>query len=139
MQMVEICFIVVNALSFAFQIAGAAILLLWSLGGIEQKVVEMSRDDGISMGDFYNGKLYTTLSKEKLQANAKAVCLNIAAFADLLIGYTCAIFAGETSFPKWGMFLLVAILTVIILLAEKSAAICYATEKYPEALVVEDK
>lgn len=55
----------------------------------------------------------TDIPKADLQAIAKVTYKNIAAFVDILIGYTCAIFCVEIPLSRWCVFVLVIILTCI--------------------------
>ena len=78
--------VAVMVASFSFQIAGAIILLLWSLKKCDKKIKESCINDGPNIFEFGGaGKTYTTLSKSELQQKAKVVYLNIAAFIDIII------------------------------------------------------
>ena len=105
--------------SFAFQIAGAVLLLLWSIRKCDAKIKEQCLESaGILSYQFDETGIYTDIPKEDLQTVAKLTYKNIAAFVDILIGYTCAIFSIETHLPRWSVFILVIVLTTIILWVE---------------------
>ena len=75
---------------------------------------------------------YTTVSKEDLQESAKNVYLNIASFADLAIGYALAIFVTDLTIPRWLVLIFVAVLVVILLIAERFGIDALAKKKYPK-------
>lgn len=102
--------------SFAFQLSGAVILLLWSLRNIDQKIKSISiENNGIPIIDFNNT---TVVSKVDLQKNAKKVYINIAAFLDLVIGYSAAVFAESSSLSSYVVFILVVLATFVIIIIE---------------------
>ncbi len=102
--------------SFAFQIAGAVILLIWSLHKPNKMVEAMAaNNDGLHWLDM-NG--YTEISATKLQSTARTVYQNIFAFINLIIGYTCAIFSGNTTLEDLHIFALTILATILILLTE---------------------
>ena len=105
--------IIIVVASFAFQLAGAVILLLGSLWKIDKKIKNMSvENDGIPFFEFDNT---TVVSKDDLRKNARKVYINIAAFFDLVIGYGAAIFAESSALPNYCIFLLVALTTSLII------------------------
>ena len=118
---------VINVASFAFQISGAILLLLWSLNKCDQKIKKMSLADGLDFGDF-NGNV--TIDCKKLQSNAKTTYLNILAFLDIIIGYACAIFAKDSGLPPFCIFIWVALVTTIIVLFEQFLSAIIAKVKY---------
>lgn len=123
--------IFITVASFSFQIAGATILLLWSLKKSDKKIKESCINNGsnwIVFDDF--GKSYTTLSKASLQNNAKVVYLNIAAFIDIILGYACAVFSEDVNICKGLIFLLVIAFTAIIIALEKLLVNIIAKAKY---------
>ena len=123
--------IIIMVASFSFQISGAVILLLWSLKKCDKTIKQKCIDGGsnwIEFGD--SGKSYTTLSKDELQENARIVYLNIAAFMDIIIGYTCAIFIEDVCLFKWQVLLLVIVSTIIIIALEKLIVNTTAKLKY---------
>ena len=125
--------VLINVSSFAFQIAGAVLLLLWSLRKCDAKIKEQCLEQaGILSFQFDETGVYTDLSKEDLQATAKVTYKNIAAFVDILIGYTCAIFSTETPLPRWSIFVLVIVLTAIILWVENVYVSHVARKHYPK-------
>lgn len=125
--------VVINVSSFAFQIAGAVLLLLWSIRKCDTKIKEQCLESaGILISQFDETGLYTEIPKEDLQAAAKVTYKNIVAFADILIGYTCAVFSVETYLPRWFIFILVIALTAIILWLENVCVSCAARKRYPE-------
>ena len=123
--------VAVMVASFAFQIAGATILLLWSLKKCDKTIKESCINDGPNWIEFDDsGKTHTTLSKSLLQQKAKVVYLNIAAFIDIIIGYTCAVFLEDVNLCKWLILLFVIVLTVIIIIVEKLIVSIIARFKY---------
>ena len=125
--------VLINVCSFAFQIAGAVLLLLWSIRKCDTKIKEQYLESaGIPISQFDETGLYTEIPKEYLQAAAKVTYKNIVAFANILIGYTCAVFSVETYLPRWFIFILVVVLTAIILWFENVCVSCIARKRYPE-------
>jgi len=123
--------VAVMVASFSFQIAGATILLLWSLNKCDKTIKESCINDGPNWFEFDDsGKTHTTLSKLELQQKAKVVYLNIAAFIDIIIGYACAIFLEDVDLCKWVILLLVIVLTVVIVIVEKMIVSIIARFKY---------
>lgn len=107
-------------LSYSFQIAGALILLLWSIGKCDKKIKQMciAEHSGMLVGTFDKTGTHFTLEKDSLRKNAKTVYLNIAAFVDLIIGYACAIFAQPINSSPWCVLVYVGAVVVVILLLE---------------------
>ncbi len=123
--------VAVMVASFSFQIAGAIILLLWSLKKCDQTIKESCINDEPNWIELDgSGKTYTTLSKSELQQKAKIVYLNIAAFIDIIIGYACAIFLEDVNLYKWVILLLVIVLTAVIVIVEKLIVSIIARFKY---------
>ena len=122
--------IIVTIASFAFQISGAIILLLWYLINSDKKIKQscLEDHDGIL---WFNMDRTTVLSKEDLQAKAKVFYQNTFAFVDILIGYTCAIFADNTALCPCCIFSFVVIVTVAILGIELLASKRLARVNYP--------
>lgn len=71
------------------------------------------------------------VAKEDLQESAKNVYLNITTFADLAIGYALAIFVTNVTISRWLVLTFVAVLVVILLLAECFGIAALAKKKYP--------
>lgn len=115
--------------SFSFQISGAIILLLWSLGKCDNKIKKMCVNRGNPYWLDMDGN--ATVSKTDLQANAKTVYLNISAFANILLGYTCAIFVEDTYLSAWVVFGLVIIATIVVLCFDYLLTNWIAKVKYP--------
>lgn len=115
------CATIIAVLSYAFQIAGALLLLLWCIGKCDANVVkDCFRNHPAPLWLEMDEKgAYTTVSKEDLQESAKNVYLNIASFADLAIGYALAIFVTNLTIPRWLVLIFVAVLVVILLIAER--------------------
>lgn len=121
--------IIVTVASFAFQISGAIILLLWYIINSDRKIKQacLEDHDGILLFDM-DGT--TALSKEVLQAKAKVFYQNTFAFVDILMGYTCAIFADNTALCPSCIFSFVVIATVVILGIELLISRGLAKAKY---------
>lgn len=125
--------VIITVSSFAFQIAGAVLLLLWSIRKCDTKIKEQCLEStGFLVSQFDATGLYTDIPKDELQAVAKVTYKNIAAFVDILIGYTCAVFSAETPLPRWSIFVLVIVLTTIILWLENIYVSHVARKRYPE-------
>ena len=132
--------VLINVSSFAFQIAGAVLLLLWSIRKIDTKIKEQCLESaGILSFQFDESGIYTDIPKDDLQSVAKITYKNIAAFINILIGYTCAIFSAETPLPRWSIFVLVIVLTAIILWIENIYISHIAKKRYPENERIYDK
>lgn len=100
----------------AFQLAGALILLLNCVKGNRKTVVRncfpgsnvVERDDNDNC----------VITKEKLQASAHTLYLNIAAFTDLVVGYLIAAFSPVSTFGIACTVLGVIGTTVVLLMFE---------------------
>ena len=123
--------VLISVTSFSFQIAGAVILLLWSLRKCDTTIKEQCLSNNLHWGEMDTNGLYTELKKDELRTAAKNVYKNIAAFADILIGYVCAIFTEDTASSKWVILAFVVALTVLILLVENSLVGWIAKKRYP--------
>lgn len=117
------------ACSYAFQISGAIILLLWSLRGIKANVLDLYFSDSNVIERDNNDMC--VLAKEKLQKKLQTIFQNIFAFADLIVGYSLALFA-QSLFESYKTFVITEVLTVIIIVAEYFASIIIAKVKYPK-------
>lgn len=125
--------VLISVSSFAFQIAGAVLLLLWSIRKCDAKIKEHCLESAdILSFQFDESGVYTDISKDDIQEVASVTYKNIAAFVDILIGYTCAIFSIETPLSRWSIFILVIILTSIILWVESICVRFVARKRYPE-------
>lgn len=131
----------VSVLSYAFQVAGALILLLWCIGNLDNKVKQNCIDNhtGILLGEFDAGGEYTKLSATDLQTSAKNIYLNIVAFGNLVVGYALAIFMSDVAISPWFILLFVVLAVVIILCIEYFAIIKIAERKYRVDQKVYDK
>lgn len=125
------CAVLISVSSFSFQISGAVLLLLWSLRKCDSKIKEQCLHAGDSLvGNFDETGTYTNIPKDNIQATAKIVYKNIAAFLDILIGYVCAIFSESIPLSKWSILLLVIIQTIVILLIENVVVGAVAKKRY---------
>ena len=127
-------------LSYAFQLAGALLLLLWCIGKCDAKVVKgcFSNHPTPLWMEMDEKGGYTTASKEDLQESVKNVYLNIASFADLVIGYALAIFVTDITIPRWLVLIFVAVVVALLLLAEHFVICKIAKKKYTEDRKVYD-
>jgi hypothetical protein len=124
--------VLISVSSFSFQIAGAVILLLWSLRKCDETIKSQCLHSGdILCGNFDETGTYTDISKEELQKAAKYIYKNIVAFANILIGYVCAIFSENAPLPNWIILVLVVALTALILLLENGLVGWIAKKRYP--------
>lgn len=126
------CAIAISVFSYSFQIAGAAILLLWSIGNCDKKIKRMCFEEhgGILMGTIDEKGAHFTIDKASLRKNAKTLYLNIAAFADLVIGYALTILMQAVDLTPQCMLVSVAVVTLLLLLAEYGLAALAARIKY---------
>lgn len=131
----------VSVLSYAFQVAGALILLLWCIGNLDKKVKQNCVDShaGILWGEFDAGGEYTNLSAADLQASAKNIYLNIVAFGNLVVGYALAIFMTDVAVSPCYILLFVVLAVVAILCIEYFLIAKIAAKKYCEDQKVYDK
>lgn len=131
--------VLVKVASFSFQIAGAAILLLWAVGSIDAKIKSMClENNGMLIGEFDELGTSVVLDKSDLQKNAVTVYRNIVALIDVIIGYTLAIFVLETSVSNWIVLCGVIVLTAIILGIELMTVSRLVRHKYPSNMKVPD-
>lgn len=123
--------LIITIASFSFQISGAVILILWSLGSCDKKITSMCLEQN-------NGPLWLDMDdniiidKESLQFNAKTVYKNIFAFFDIAIGYICAMFAESSGLRKICVFGIVIIVTTVIVILESWLTKVIAQRKYPQ-------
>ncbi|MBQ8258435.1 MAG: hypothetical protein IJY97_02640 [Clostridia bacterium] len=102
-------------LSIAAQIAGAIILLLWSLGKVSRNAIEMCFPSIAAVDTDEDGN--GILKKEILQKNVEKIFLNVWAFFCIICGYIMSLFASndmENLFFKAIMVVLITILLIII-------------------------
>ena len=123
---------IIAVLSYAFQLAGALLLLLWCVGKLDAKIVKGCLDNRPDprAGRFDKDGCYRKLSKEELQESAKNVYLNIATFANLVIGYTLAIFMTDVCIPRWCVLICVIVVVALILGFEHFIVRVIAKRKY---------
>ena len=115
-------------------------MLLWSIGKCDDTIKKQCLESAGTLAfEFDETGVYTDIPEVDLQAIAKVTYKNIAAFVDVLIGYTCAIFCVEIQLSRWCIFVLVIILTSIILLVENVCISCIAKKRYSENERVYDK
>lgn len=132
--------ILVNVSSFAFQIAGAVLLLFWSIRKCDSKIKEQCMESGnVIAFQFDETGVYADIPKEDIQAIAKVTYKNIVAFVDILIGYTCAIFSTEITLSRWSIFVLVLVLMSLILFLEDVFTGYIAKKRYPKDERVYDR
>lgn len=111
------CATIIAILSYSFQLAGALLLLLWCIRKCDTNVIKgcfENHANPLWMEWDKDGE-FTRISKEDLQDSAKNVYLNIATFADLVIGYTMAIFMTDVDIPRWCLLIYVLIAVILIL------------------------
>ena len=134
------CATIIAILSYAFQLAGALLLLLWCFDKCDANVVKGCFSNHPTMLWLESDEKgeYTTLSKEDLQESAQNVYLNIATFADLAIGYALAIFVTDIIIPRWLVLIFVAVAVALLLLAEHFVICKIAKKKYTEDRKVYD-
>lgn len=100
-------------MAMAFQIAGALILLLWSLGNTKKKVIELYFPGSNIAERNDNNKV--CLEKEKLRKKAEDIYMNRLAFIFLIIGYGLSLFGELYDCNKWKSLVIIQIESVCIL------------------------
>lgn len=126
------CATIIAVLSYAFQLAGATLLLLWSIGKCDKKIKQMciAEHGGGLIGTEDERGTHITIDCKSLQRNAKTVYLNIAAFVDIISGYTLAILARPVDCSPWCMLAMVIAGTTGILLLNVGIVVLIAKIKY---------
>ena len=126
------CATIIAVLSYAFQLAGALLLLLWCIGKCDANVVKGCFDNHASsyVGGFDEGGPFTMIPEEDLQQSAQNVYRNIATFANLAIGYALTIFMTDICISPWCVLIYVAIVVVLILAVEHFSINLIASKKY---------
>lgn len=126
------CATIIAVLSYAFQLAGATLLLLWSIGKCDKKIKQMciAEHGGGLIGTEDERGTHITIDCKSLQRNAKTVYLNIAAFVDIISGYTLAILARPVDCSPWCVLAMVIVGTTGILLLNVGIVVLIAKIKY---------
>lgn len=126
------CATIIAVLSYAFQLAGATLLLLWSIGKCDKKIKQMciAEHGGGLIGTEDERGTHITIDCKSLQRNAKTVYLNIAAFVDIISGYTLAILARPVDCSPLCMLAMVIAGTTGILLLNVGIVVLIAKIKY---------
>lgn len=120
--------------SYAFQVAGAIILLLWSFKNCDEKIRNMAASDESQWGCFDATGVYDVLDKEKLQESARTLYKNITAFINLVIGYGLAIFMEDVAVSGIWMLTYVVLAVIVILFVESIIISIIAIKNYPESI-----
>lgn len=126
------CATIIAVLSYAFQLAGATLLLLWSIGKCDKKIKQMciAEHGGGLIGTEDERGTHITIDCKSLQRNAKTVYLNIVAFVDIISGYTLAILARPVDCSPWCVLAMVIAGTTGILLLNVGIVVLIAKIKY---------
>ena len=135
------CATIIAILSYAFQIAGAALLLLWSIGKCDKKIKQMciAEHGGGLIGTEDEQGTHITIDSNSLRRHAKTVYLNIAAFVDIISGYTLAILARPVDYSPWCVLAMVIASTTGILLLNVGIVVLIAKIKYGKDVEICDK
>ena len=126
------CATIIAILSYAFQLAGALILLLWSIRKCDANVIKGCFDNQASIyasSDDDSGS-FTVIPKEDLQQSSQNVYLNIASFVDLSIGYALAIFITDICISRCCVLAWVIISVFLILVIERFSVCLIAKKMY---------
>lgn len=126
------CATIIAILSYAFQLAGALILLLWSIRKCDANVIKGCFDNQTCIyasSDDDSGS-FTVIPKEDLQQSAQNVYLNIASFVDLSIGYALAIFMTDIYISRWCVLAYVTTAIILILVIECFSIFLIVKKKY---------
>ncbi len=120
-----------EAFSYAFQLAGALILLVNCFPDAMRAKIVLASIQHIKLPMHEDGNI--TVSKEELQKNATKAYLNICSFLDLTIGYFLAIVASPLAGALWTnvavvVFITVAIIGLEILITNKIAKVAYKSD-----------
>ena len=127
--------IYIYTMSISLQIAGALILLLWSLGNTKKKVIKSyfpgsniaERDD--------NNRVY--LRKEKLRKKAKDIYMNRIAFIFLIIGYGLSLFGELADYNEWKALVIIQIESICIIFIGLIISKLIAIIKFKEDIYVD--
>ena len=135
------CATIIAIMSYAFQISGAALLLLWSIGKCDKKIKQMciAEHSGGLIGTEDEQGTHITIDSKSLRRNAKTVYLNIAAFIDIILGYTLAIFARPVDCSPLRVLAMVIAGTTGILLLNVGIVVLIAKIKYGKDVEICDK
>lgn len=101
-------------ISIALQIAGALILLLWSLGNTRDKVIK-GYFPGSNIAE-RNDENKVCLDKEKLRRKAEDIYMNRYAFVCLIIGYGASLFGELIDYNRWKAFVIIEVESICIIL-----------------------
>lgn len=128
----------IQVVSIALQLSGALLLLMWSIRGARKTAIIERCFPGSNIVDRDENN-NCTITKEKLQKVAYEVYLNIAAFADLVVGYLIAYFATSNYSPicavAYTIFATAVIIGIEMFLAKRIARLRY---KEDELVAYED-
>lgn len=132
--------LIVTVLSFAFQISGALILLGWYGAKVDRIIKEKSiaQHTGLIL-DGSLEEIKAKIKREDIQRTANDVYKTLTAIVDIIIGYTCAIFAEASETPKCKIFLLVCVATAIIIVLESAIIKIVVEKKYRDDITADEK
>ena len=126
---------ILSITSFSFQLSGALILILWSIGSCDKKIKLMCLEQ--NSGPLWFGiNDTTTLDKDSLQSNAKMVYKNIFELFDIAFGYICEIFVEEPELKRICIFGIVIVITLGIILVENWLTNLIARKKYSKDIEI---
>lgn len=132
--------LIITVLSFAFQISGAIILLNWSVSNLDNRIKAKCFDQHTSLTlETTSDGIKIRLRKDDLQRYAIELYKSVVAIANILIGYSCAIFMEDNIVSKYVTLLLVVVAVAAILLVEKLVIEKLARKKYNVDLLLGDK
>lgn len=122
----------IQVISIAFQLAGALILLMWSIRGARKTAIIERCFPGSNVAERDDDN-NCRIEKSKLRKTAYEVYLNIFAFVDLIIGYLIAYFTVNYYEPVCAVLYTVLTTAVIIgiemLVAYGSAKLRYKKDE----------
>lgn len=122
----------IQVISIALQLAGALILLMWSIRGARKTAIIERCFPGSNVAERDDDN-NCIIEKTKLQMTVYEVYLNILAFVDLVIGYLIAYFAVNYYEPACAVLYTVlataAIISIEMLLAYGFAKLRYKKDE----------
>ena len=124
--------IYIYTMSISLQIAGALILLLWSLGNTKKKVIK-SYFPGSNIAERDDNNR-VCLRKEKL---AKDIYMNRIAFIFLIIGYGLSLFGELADYNEWKALVIIQIESICIIFIGLIISKLIAIIKFKEDIYVD--
>lgn len=103
----------IQVVSISFQLAGAVILLLWSIRGAKRDKIIAKCFPGSNIID-RDKENNCIIEKNRIQRAAREIYLNIFAFLDVIVGYVLGYFAVIVYEPVYAAICTILITAIII-------------------------